>query len=280
MIRIKDRPGRSCHPAGMIAVDPVTPGAAPQPTASVGDGLRFTVSARGKTPDLPVLRFLARNFATVPVASIDSLFGFVEPSTFYGGRVYRTPELTPRDMAVMYDVGIGLRLPITNHFADEAEYAANRPFLARHERAGNSVIVTNDDLARWIRRDFPGYRIEASVIKNLKERDRIARALELYDTVILPMEMCERPDELAALPDKDRITLFANAGCALTCPARICYVSTSKINKSQDVEWRCSQPVRERETRGMIDFDIDALAALGFRRFKLLRARPGNRTGF
>lgn len=110
------RRGAAAKLVSRIAVDPAATDAASVPTASAGDGLRFTMSARGKTSDLPALRFLARNFATVLVASIDSLFGFVESSTFYGGRVYCTPELGPRDVAIMYDVGIGLRLPITNHF--------------------------------------------------------------------------------------------------------------------------------------------------------------------
>lgn len=243
--------------------------------------LRFTISARGKPADLPVLRFLARNFPTVPVAQIDSMFGFVEGTTLYGGRVFRGPELYPRDLAVMYEIGIGLRLPLSNHYVDEAEYARNRRFLECHHRAGNSVIVTNDDLARWIRRDYPEYRIEASVIKHLRTYDKIDAALEAYDTVILPMECCEQPEFLAGIARKDRITLFANAGCALTCPSRICYVSVSRRNKGQDGgEWRCSQPLKERELRGMVDFDLDRLVHLGFRRFKLLRSQPGGQTGF
>jgi hypothetical protein len=243
--------------------------------------LRFTVSARGKPPGLPVLRFLARHFPAVPVAQLDSVFGFVEGTSLYGGRVFREPELNPRDLEVMYEVGIGLRLPLSNHFVDEAEYARNRYFLERHHRAGNSVIVTNDDLARWIRRDYPAYRIEASVIKHLQTYARIDAALEIYDTAILPMECCEQPEFLAGIERKERITLFANAGCALTCPARICYVAVSRRNKGQSGgEWRCSQPLKDRELRGMVDFDLDLLVQLGFRRFKLLRSQPGGQTGF
>ena len=141
--------------------------------------------------------------------------------------------------------------------------------------------MTNDDLARWIRRDYPDYRIEASVIKHLRSHARIDAAMAMYDTVILPMECCEQPQFLAGIERKDRITLFANAGCALTCPARLCYVAVSRINKrEEDCEWQCSQSLKEREQRGMVDFDLDQLVQLGFRRFKLLRARPGGLTGF
>lgn len=243
--------------------------------------LSFTISARSKKRETPILRFLAKSFPTVPIAQIDSLFGFVEHTSLYGGRVFKQRELTERDVAVMYEVGIGVRIPITNHFADADEYAQNRPFLDKYHRSGNSVIVTNDKLARWIRQDYPDYRIEASVIKNLDTIEKIEAAFPDYDTVILPMELCEQPELLKDVPNKDRVTLFANAGCALTCPARICYASVSRINKGhQDAEWRCSQSAKERENRGMVDFDIAALAALGFHRFKLLRSRPGGRTGF
>lgn len=251
------------------------------PALALRPDLRFTISARGKPQGLPVLRFLARHYPTLPIAQVDSLFGFVEHTTLYGGRVFREAELSPRDLGVMYEVGIGLRLPLSNHYVDEDEYERNRAFLERHHRAGNSVIVTNDDLARWIRRDYPAYRVEASVIKHLQSYARIDAALETYHTVILPMECCEQPEFLAGIEHKDRITLFANAGCALTCPSRICYASVSRRNKGHGGgKWRCSQPLKEREQRGMVDFDLDGLVRLGFRRFKLLRAQPGALTGF
>ena len=223
--------------------------------------MKFTISARGKPNELAILPFLAKSFPAIPIIQIDSVFGFVERSTLYGY------------------VGIGVRLPLTNHYVEPAEYEATAPLLERYHRDGNAAIVTHDDLARWIRRDFPKYRIEASVIKNLKTYDRIAAALDLHDTAVLPMELNHDSDFLARVPEKERITLFANAGCALTCPSRICYVSVSKINKGEGGEFKCSQPLKQRELRGMVDFDLTRLQDLGFSRFKLLRARPGGMTG-
>ena len=85
---------------------------------------------------------------------------------------------------------------------------------------------------------------------------------------------------LDSIPDKSRIRLFANAGCAYTCPAKICYKSISKINKFKGGEFKCSQSVKERESMGMIDFDLERLQAKGFHKFKLLRAKLGNHTGY
>lgn len=240
---------------------------------------RFTISARGKKNEVGILAFLARNFPTIPVAEIDSVFGFVQRSTLYGGRIFTQPELTPRDVNELYFANIGVRLPLTNHHVSAAEYEASRRLLDIFHRPGNAIIATNDDLARWVRRDFPQYRIEASVIKNLKTHTRIKDALDVYDTVVLPMELNKDNAFLAEVPSKERVTLFANAGCALTCPSKICYTSISKINKAGSGEFMCSQPIKEREMLGMIDFDLERLQTLGFSRFKMLRSRPGGLTG-
>ena len=153
--------------------------------------------------------------------------------------------------------------------------------LEKHYRPGNSVIITNDDLAKWVRRDFPNYRVEASVIKNINTLKKVEKAYSIYDTVILPMEANEDEALLLSLPEKERIMLFANAGCAMTCPSKICYTGVSKANKEGDTSlWKCSQSLKPRDILGMMDFDLDYLQELGFHRFKLLRSRPGQMTGF
>ena len=240
----------------------------------------YTVSARSKRPDVPIFRFLRNNFGNVPLREIDSVFGFVERSTLYGGRAFATRELSERDVHQLNNAGIGIRLPMSNHYVELPEYEANKRLLRKYHRDGNSIICTNDDLARWIRQDFPEYRIDASVIKNLKSLEKIEQAMELYDSVVLPMSVNEDLAFLETIRNKDKITLFANAGCALTCPSKICYVSISKMNKGGDEEFKCSQTLKWREMHGMVDFPLAPYVQLGFHRFKLLRARPGSITGF
>jgi hypothetical protein len=118
------------------------------------------------------------------------------------------------------------------------------------------------------------------VIKNLKSHSKIEEAMKLYDSVVLPMPVNEDLEFLAEIKNKDKITLFANAGCALTCPSRICYASISKINKGRGGEFQCSQPLKDRDMLGMVDFPLEPYIELGFHRFKLLRARPSSMTGF
>jgi len=240
----------------------------------------YTISARGKPPAAPVFAYLRNNYGNIPLREIESLFGFVERSTMYGGRVFKGRDLSERDVFQLVNAGIGIRIPMSNHLIDRDEYERDQPLLQKYHRDCNSVIVTNDDLAKWIRQDFPDYQIDASVIKNIKTHRKIDEALKLYDSVVLPMNLNDNFKFLEKIEAKDRITLFANAGCALTCPSKICYPSVSKMNKGKGGEFQCSQRLKQRETLGMVDFPLQPYIDRGFSRFKLLRGRPGGMTGF
>ena len=85
---------------------------------------------------------------------------------------------------------------MSNHDVERDEYERNLPFFQKYHRRGNFVIVTNDRFARWIRQDFPFYQIDASVIKNIKTHRKIEEALEIYDSVVLPMRLNEDFDFL------------------------------------------------------------------------------------
>jgi len=240
----------------------------------------YTISVRGKTDREPIVDFINRCFSIIPIEKIESVFGFVEHSTLYGGRFFQARQLSDTDVKQLNEMGLGIRIPLTNHFASKDELEENRTFLKKYHHPLNSVICTNDDLATWIRHEYSDYDIEASVIKNITKLDQIDEALKIYDTVVLPMASNDDDALLDSIVDKSRIRLFANAGCAYTCPARICYKSFSKFNKTLSGELKCSQDHKERAMKGMIDFDLAPLREKGFHKFKLLQARVGNGTGY
>jgi hypothetical protein len=243
--------------------------------------LSYTISARGKTDEIPVMDFLRENFSAIPLKQIDSLFGFVERCTLYGGRPFVRRQLSDADVLAMYENSIGVRIPLTNLFVSDQEYNNFRWLFEKYHRIGNSIISTDDTLASWIRRDYPNYRLEASVIKNIDTYEKIRESLDIYDTVILPMRLNLHYEFLDNIREKQRITLFANAGCAFNCPAKICYQTISGINKFDGrTQFRCSKATIPREELGMVDFDLKKLSSIGFTRFKLLRSMPGGVTGF
>ena len=110
----------------------------------------YTVSARKKSSSEPVFAFLRKHYGNVPLREIDSLFGFVERSTLYGGRAFTQRELSDRDVCQLNNAGIGIRLPMTNHFVKRDEYEQYLELLQKYHRPVNSIIATNDDLAKWI----------------------------------------------------------------------------------------------------------------------------------
>ncbi len=247
--------------------------------------MQFTISARDKKARESIQLFLKDNFSDIPIEQIESFFGFTTFTTLYGGRIWNNnyvngAELSNYDLRSMYKMNISLRLPLTNHDATLDEYKENIPFLKKYYRPGNAIITTNEDLARWIRADFPDYHLEASVIKNINSLAKIEAAAKIYDTVVLPMSCNQDEAFLDSIEDKSIIRLFANAGCALTCPAKMCYPSVSKANKIMDPSlFRCSQDLKNRDLLGMIDFDLQHLQSMGFDRFKLLRSRKNGMTG-
>ena len=259
--------------------------------------VQYTVSARGKSLQVPVMDYLEKQFGSIPREQIDSVFGFLEPSTLYSGRPYMRSQLSGEDVQNLYKAGMGVRIPFSNHYVSEREYESYRPMMEKYHRKVNSLICTNDRLAGWIRRDYPLYQVEASVLKETDSLDKIERALELYDYVILPMFLNYKDDFLSSIPRKDKITLFGNAGCALSCPNRKCYEYISRVNKDlamqkalgRQLTWLyrlgfpihwCSHRLKPRNLKGLTDFDLDHLYSLGFKRFKMLREHKSRKTGY
>lgn len=241
--------------------------------------INLTISARSK--NVSIQEFLATNFSTIPYDCMDSLFGFSDPCKLYGGRTYSGPELTDDDLNWMYANNIRYRIPLTSYFFTEEMYNEARPFLDKHYRQGNSIIITKDALAKRIKRDYPLYRIEASVIKETDTLDKLYKRLELYDTIVpLPEAFNMNYELLDSIDCKDRIRLFLNMGCAYMCPARLCYKSHSKNNRGDDYSFECSQK-NEYIYKSNISFDIDKYISLGYYKFKLLRMKPTNKpTGY
>jgi hypothetical protein len=60
----------------------------------------------------------------------------------------------------------------------------------------------------------------------------------------------------------------------------MCYRSISIHNKGNGGEFQCSQALKERDKYGMVDFPLQPYVDLGYRQFKLLRARPTGMTGY
>ncbi|MGE5458838.1 MAG: hypothetical protein ACM3NJ_00150, partial [Methanobacterium sp.] len=195
------------------------------------ENLRFTVSSRnmGNHYSDSMVAYLKMQYIYVSYQQIESVFGHTEDySALYGGRPYsKNNAITDQQIDQLENDGIGIALTLTNHNFTEADYHDSDKLLKKHHKKMNSIICTNDDLAVRIKNDFPDYTLKASLIKDLNTHEKIDKALEIYDYVVIPMEKNDDDDFLRRITHKDRAILFGNAACAYTCPARTCYVGIS-----------------------------------------------------
>lgn len=234
--------------------------------------IRFTVSSRDIRPEFDILTYIKITYIYIGLAQIESVFGStVLPSPLYGGRDYDPlRSLSVDHICKLEENGIGISITLSSQFFTEEYYRASWPLLERLHQRGNSVISVNDKLAERIRHDFPLYTLKASMIKNLDSADKVRQGLDVYDYVVIPMEKNDDDPFLESLPDKDRIFLFANAGCAYNCPARDCYLEISRKNAGKGGTGDCSRGRIPRPDLGALFFDVAKLASMGFRNFKLL----------
>jgi hypothetical protein len=238
--------------------------------------LTFSVSSRKIYPDIDIVDYLRVFYIYCNQRQIESVFGNTTVfSRLYGGRLpSQHYDLSKQQVRRLVENGIHLALTLTNHFFDEAAYKESWPLLEEHHRKGNSIICTNDRLARHLKRDFPLYELKASIIKNIDTLAKVKRALEIYQALTLPMDKNDDDEFLNSLPEKERIILFANANCAYTCPARTCYLGFSQEIFGKPVTSVCSKDRIPRLDMGHVFFDVRKLAGMGFTRFKLVPLAP------
>lgn len=233
-----------------------------------------TVSCRGKDSSSSMGKWLSQ-YDSLNL-NITSVFGFLEEfSPLYGGRVYSGAEITSEDVSYLYSHGISIKILLSANKATKEEYEESKELLDKYHKEGNTVAIVNDDLARWIKRDYPKYLVEASVIKNTKF-SQVDKVLSLYDTVVLPMFMNDDIEQLKEVKQKDKVILFGNAGCAYNCPSKICYSAVSKHNKGLGRSAiMCSMQTIPRPRVGLHFFDLDLLKKTGFNSFKFVTVIRG-----
>lgn len=151
------------------------------------------------------------------------------------GRVMKHFSCSPEDMreaGLAYaERGIAVYLTFTNLFLEERHLKdplgnALCRFFEHHNPTGrNAVIVANDVLRDYIRREYPGLRLVSSILKITQEFGRgklevYQRLADEYDEVMVHPDDVLNPGFLAQLKDRDRYILLINEYCIRHCPIR------------------------------------------------------------
>ena len=212
---------------------------------------------------------------------IDSVFGQTEEHCpLYGGRPAETPEMLELDIKWIYDKGIGMKLTLQNKFITDDKYKESKPFLKEYHRKGNAVITATDKLAEYIRNDFPDYKIEASCIQDITDNEQYEKkvATGLYDTIVLPIHCNDDMRFIKNIKRKDLLRLFMNIECSYNCPSKVCYGTTSKINREERKGMICSLIhlgiertfYNDDITWSQFYFDLPMYEKMGVQKFKLV----------
>ncbi len=193
--------------------------------------------------------------------------------------------------------GIAVYLTFTNLFLEESHLKesfgnALCKFFEHHNPTGrNAVIVANDLLRDYIRREYPGLRLVSSILKITQEFGRgrldVYRRLgEEYDEVMVHPDDVLHPEFLAQLENKEKYILLINEYCIRHCPIRhLHYRDLSEASLhflSHD-----ARPFEERQSKngcqdllrmltneryGVLALNVPEMKALydlGFRHFKI-----------
>ena len=217
---------------------------------------------------------------------IDYVFGTVDsetsqqPKQLWGGRVNNSLNLSKIDVYWLYDNGIGIKLPLSTKFISDDTYLKSKPLLKQYHRKGNAIITATDELAKYIKEDFPDYQIEASCIQDIVNTEKLEQkvSLGLYDTIVLPIHMNDDIKFLEGIKDKEKIRLFLNVECSYVCPEKVCYGTTSKINTGEKHKMMCSfwdfgmerTFYKDHINWGEFYFDKSKFDKIGITKYKLL----------
>lgn len=240
--------------------------------------MTFSVSSRSKPLSDTLSEWLARYeySGLIEAKDVTSIFGFTkERSPLYGGRAWNGAEILDKDYDWMIDKGLKLKILLSGEKVSKKHYEESLPLLDRYYENSNIIVITNDVLAKWIKRDYPNYLLEASVIRQTT-LDEIDEVLEIYDSMVLPVRYYSQIDNLKKIKQKDRIVLFTTGSCGIYCENQICYRGASLTNRTygkQRVD-RCIMNEKPLTYNPGIDkivsFDLSKFRQLGFHHFKVL----------
>jgi hypothetical protein len=237
--------------------------------------IKFTVSSRLLLPSWNVYKTLKSKLEEINICNIDdvsSVFGFVrEYSPLYGGRPYRASHcLTYKHVKKFAKKGIAMSLNLTNHNFDEERYRVSIPILEKLENPKNSVVCTNDELAKRLRIDFPQYILKASVIKGISTLDEIHKTLELYDYLAINPRLNNDVDLLNSIDCKEKVILFANIKCLIHCDATDCFrVISDNMDEHTQQAYPCKHKGNEA-IKKMTIFNLKEDRFQGFKLFKMV----------
>ncbi|MBE6857989.1 MAG: hypothetical protein E7498_00955 [Ruminococcus sp.] len=157
---------------------------------------------------------------------IASFYGVFPPCLWNGGRPQ--PGNTDKNfiksvIKTFNDEGIPLRFTFTNPALEKKHLSDERcnMILNLANNGFNEVIVVSEILEKYIRNNFPKYKLTSSTCKRLNSEEALVAELEKdYHIVVADYDLNNKFDILERLPRKKDIEFLVNAVCTPECPVR------------------------------------------------------------
>jgi collagenase-like PrtC family protease len=191
---------------------------------SVGGGLNYLYDADNVVRPLIMAKEIRPDwfYEQIKISSIfDSFAGLI----WSGGRKLGNPVFSFTEMQERVTFFnsrlIGVYFTFTNskltekHFDDEI---CNK-ILQACENHLNGVIVNNELLRRYIRKNYPQYKLIHSLTSGIRDKEELMALTKIYDLVVIPPEFNKDLEFLRALP-RDKIELMINDCCVPYCQYR------------------------------------------------------------
>lgn len=158
---------------------------------------------------------------------IASFFGEFPTSLWNGGR----PSFSDQcDAGFVENVvrsinakGVPVRYTYTNMFLGEEDLAD--PYcnfcMKAADNGMNEVLVVSPLLEEYVRKNYPGFKINSSTCKEIRDIDAVNEELRRdYNLVVLDYNFNNDFEALEKIEDKGRCEILVNAICTPDCPRR------------------------------------------------------------
>lgn len=158
---------------------------------------------------------------------IVSFFGEFPTSLWNGGRPSNYDQC---DATFIRNVvkninaqGVPVRYTYTNMLISEPDLAD--PYcnfcMEVADNGMNEVMIFSPILENYIREKYPGFKINSSTCKEIRDIDQVNEELKKdYYLVVLDYNFNNKFDELARIEDKARCEILVNTLCKPNCPRR------------------------------------------------------------
>ena len=162
-----------------------------------------------------------------PGVEIASFFGEFPTSLWNGGRISIWDQcdagFIQNVVKTINAAGIPIRYTYTNPLLDhddlEDEYCNFCMKVA--DNGMNEVLVVSPVLEEYIREKYPGFKINSSTCKEIRDVDAVNAELEKdYQLVVLDYNFNNQFDLLEKINKKEKCEILVNAICMPNCPRR------------------------------------------------------------